>query len=386
MSSADESTPFPCRICETSLTEVDQFFSIKHAPLSAQQLPSKEIFQQGATFGQICLYACPGCGHYQLSSRPVDYWREVITAAGLSKEMREFRKKQIQSWVRGNRLAGKSVLEVGCGAGYLLDLLSATGVSATGLEYNQELVKQGKLEGRDIRQGYIFDMAQHSEERFDGFICINFLEHAPEPIKFLRSIRSLCKPGAVGIIEVPNFEQDISLSKSHNLIRDHLSYFTSRTLSVVAQLAGFELLRLRECWHGNDLEAIVRVPHRSVVLDWVQGTPTINALAEVFASERGRVALWGASHQALTLLAMLRPTNVICIADSAAFKQGKVDPVCGIPIVSPAELIAASPETVIIIAAGYSQEVKKILVNELGFFGKVVILDELVQAYETPLG
>lgn len=360
MTCADKLTPFPCRICESSLTEADQCFSIEHAPLSAQQLPSKETFQQGATSEQLCLYSCPGCGHYQLSSRPVDYWREVITAAGLSKEMREFRQSQLQSWVRDNGLEGQSVLEVGCGAGYLLDLLSAAGVSATGLEYNQELVKQGQHEGRNIRQDYILDMAQDSEEQFDGFICINFLEHAPEPIKFLRSIRSLCKPGAVGIIEVPNFEQDIALSKSHNLIRDHLSYFTSRTLSLVAQLAGFELLSLRECWYGNDLEATVRVPHRSVVLDWALGTPTINALAEVLASEQGRVAIWGASHQALTLLAILRPTNVICIADSAAFKQGKVDPVCGIPIVSPAAMIAGQPETVIIIAAGYSQEVKEI--------------------------
>lgn len=376
----DTGAPFECRICQSLVTLADQIFAIQGAPLSAQYLPSASQFVEGATAKPLCLYSCRGCGHYQLSSEPVHYWREVITAAGLSPEMRAFRTSQFREWVVEHSLQRQLVIEVGCGAGHLLDILSSLGVEAEGIEFNDDCVKRGRESGRRIRQGYILDAYKEIKGHYDAFVCINFLEHAPEPLMFLRAVLACCRPGAVGILEVPNFKKDIAESKSHNLIRDHLSYFTDRSLHLICLLAGFEVLSIRECWHGNDLEAKLRVPIKSEISTWQQGTITIQIFSDLVHSEPGRIAVWGASHQALTLLAMSTPNNVVCIADSAAFKQGKVDPVCGIPILAPAEMIAEAPDLIIIIAAGYSNEVKRILDTQYKFTGRIVILDDLVQA------
>jgi len=375
----DPLIPFPCKLCQSPVTSADHIYSIDRAPLSAQYLPTTSQFEEGASATQLSLYSCSGCGHYQLSSKPVFYWREVITAAGLSPEMHAFRTSQLGEWIEENQLTGKAVLEVGCGAGYLLDILSLSGVVASGIEYNHKNVIKGRQSGRSIRKGYILDDYLEIRGSYDAFMCINFLEHAPHPLAFLRAVRACCKPGAVGIVEVPNFERDIAESKSHNLIRDHLSYFTSHSLKLICLLAGFELLSIQECWHGNDLEARVRVPNPSVISNWYKGTPTIQAFSDLVHSETGRIAVWGASHQALTLLAISAPSNIICIADSAPFKQGKVDPVCGIPILPPAEMIDKDPDLIIIIAAGYSAEVKSILETQYNFSGRTVILDDLVQ-------
>ncbi len=372
-----------CRLCGASLLNQTVQYSLIAAPKSAQALPTAQEFSvQGGSPGLV-LHCCTGCGHYQLASEPVSYWKEVITAASLSQEMCDFRTGQLDDWVSRHDLSGKSVIEVGCGAGYLLDILSASGVRAVGLESGPAQVEAGRAAGRDIRQGYILDPGVSFDRQFGGFICINFLEHAPEPVRFLRAIRGICVPGAVGIVEVPNFQKDIDQHKSHNLIRDHLSYFTARTLVLAVQLAGFELLSMRDCWHGDDLEAQVRVPAASLVATWSEGTPTVRILTQLLAAEPGRVAIWGASHQALTLIAITQPANVYCIADSAPFKQGKVDPVCGIPIIGPTEMIASRPDLVVIMASGYSQEVKRILMSDPSFIGRVVVLDDLVAQGES---
>lgn len=375
----DSCAPFPCRVCHFPVTVADQIFTIPRAPLSAQYLPSASQFAEGVTAKPLCLYSCSGCGHYQLSSEPVHYWREVITAAGLSPAIGSFRATQLREWLVENRLQGKAVLEVGCGAGHLLDILSSSGVQAEGIEFNDVSVKRGRESGRCIRQGYILDVYKDIKGHYDGFVCINFLEHAPEPLTFLRAIFACCRPGAVGLLEVPNFNKDIAESKSYNLIRDHLSYFTDRSLRLICLLAGFEVLSIRECWHGNDLEAKLRVPTKSQISNWQQGTPTIQIFSDLVCSEPGRIAVWGASHQALTLLAMVATDNVLCIADSAPFKHGKVDPVCGLPIIAPADMIAMDPDLIIIIAAGYSFEVKRVLETQYKFSGRVVILDEFIQ-------
>ncbi|MCC7277586.1 MAG: methyltransferase domain-containing protein [Chromatiaceae bacterium] len=372
-----------CRLCDSSLFNGTLQYSLAAAPNSAQELPSQKEFSAHGECPGLDLHCCAGCGHYQLVSEPVSYWKEVVTAAGLSQQMRDFRTNQLNNWVSQHELSDKSIIEVGCGAGYLLEILSVAGVQATGLEYGAAQIKAALAAGRVVRQGYILDSGLYFDRQFDGFICINVLEHAPEPVRFLRAIRTICKPGAVGIVEVPNFQKDIKLHKSHNLIRDHLSYFTTRTLALALHLAGFELLSLRECWYGDDLEAQVRVPADSPLTSWSEGTPTTKVLTQLFRAEPGRVAIWGASHQALTLIAMTRPTNVYCIADSAPFKQGKVDPVCGIPIISPEEMIADCPDLVIIIAAGYSQEVNRIIKADPSFHGRVVVLDDLVMQGET---
>ena len=54
----------------------------------------------------------------------------------------------------------------------------------------------------------------------------------------------------------------------------------------------------------------------------------------------GPVAVWGASHQALTLLALARATNVAYVVDSAPFKQGRLTPATHLRVVAPAHLAA----------------------------------------------
>ena len=114
-----------CRLCGHPL--FPEPLLVQHAmPAAAQGLPTAEQLadDQGVT---LALHQCAGCATVQLANPPVPYWREVIRAAGLSAEMRAFRREQFGRWIAEHDLTGRKVLEVGCGRGEYLALLAEAG-------------------------------------------------------------------------------------------------------------------------------------------------------------------------------------------------------------------------------------------------------------------
>jgi hypothetical protein len=373
--SKSEQSPL-CRLCRRELASADLIFGIEEAPRSAQELPTREQLQAGTYTAPLDLYQCSFCCHYQVSSQPVDYWREVITAAGLSEKMRVFRDQQLSTWIRKYSLQEKIVLEIGSGEGYLLDILKNAGASPIGMEFNATSVNIGRGKGRVIIHRHLYDdVPELANIEISGFICINFLEHAPDPVLFLRRLREIVQPGSYGIVEVPNFSKDLRLNRAHNIVRDHLSYFTQDSLVRLLAVSGYSLLSIHDCWDGEDLVAEVQVNSRPARPEWKSEVTLIRKLRQVLSRSQERFAIWGASHQCLTLLAIIKPLNVLAIADSAEFKQGRTDPACGIPILSPEEMLQKEPDTVIIIAGGYSTEIEDLLKTRYRFQGHVVILD-----------
>jgi hypothetical protein len=83
---------------------------------------------------------------------------------------------------------------------------------------------------------------------------------------------------------------------------------------------------------------------------------------EEFVGGYGRVAVWGAGHQAFAIMALMNLGGKIrYVVDSAPFKQGKLTPVSHIPIVAPGTLRADPVDAVLIMAGSYSGEIAKIL-------------------------
>jgi len=366
-----ENTTFVCRLCSQESFQQPEFV-INGAARSVNDLP--KLGFEGQDKVTLNLMRCRYCGHFQLPDPPVATWKYAVTAAGLSAEMRAFRLSQFREFKARFALSdGGQIWEIGTGEGLFLDLLKAAGFDPIGLEASEELVKLGKEKGRRIEIGHPQD-GSLADKRIKAFVSINFLEHTTRPIEFLRRLREACEPNAVGLVEVPDFTKDLSLNRSHDLVAEHLSYFTEDTLRLTLRLAGFEVIETRSVWGGDDVAAMVRLLPKVDLTGWEKRDPAFAALKDFCEnSENAPLALWGASHQALTLLAMSGRHSVVVIADSSPRKQGRQDPAWGIPIVSPKQMLELNPKTVLIMAAGYSKEVAKTL-RELGFKGRVAIL------------
>ena len=89
------------------------------------------------------------------------------------------------------------------------------------------------------------------------------------------------------------------------------------------------------------------------------------------------MAIWGAGHQALAVIAMagIAP-RIKYVIDSAPFKQGKYTPATYLPIVSPNLLLTEPPKSVVIMAAGYSDEIANIILDKYSMIESISILRE----------
>ncbi len=301
----------------------------------------------------------------QLRDEPVYYYKDVIRAVGLSDDMRAFRATQFRGFFDRFSLAGKKVIEIGCGRGDYLSMLRDAGADAVGLEHSAASVAACRAAGLNVSEGFVGgpeDVLPGGP--FDGFAIFNFLEHLPDPNATLSGIHRNMADEGVGLVEVPNFDMMLAEELFAEFTSDHLSYFTSDTLTTALALNGFEVLECTEQFHRYFLSAVVRRREPLELSHFAARQARLRD--EVHAYLRrftpGSVAIWGAGHQALALMSLLGLQDSIrYVVDSAPFKQGKFTPVTHFPIVAPSTLESDPVEAVIIMAAGYSDEVARIV-------------------------
>ncbi|MGO3842216.1 MAG: bifunctional 2-polyprenyl-6-hydroxyphenol methylase/3-demethylubiquinol 3-O-methyltransferase UbiG [Alcaligenes pakistanensis] len=98
-------------------------------------------------------------------------------------------------------LAGKQVLDVGCGGGILSESLAQSGADVTGIDLAERSLKIARLHslesGVPVKYEMVSaeDMADQHPDRFDVVTCMEMLEHVPDPGSIIRACSKLVKPG-----------------------------------------------------------------------------------------------------------------------------------------------------------------------------------------------
>ena len=354
-----------CRCCGLQLPEVASIH-YSNMPKSAQYFPDAEHVKAERGVN-LELFQCHYCGMIQLGGYPVPYYRDVIRASGVSKEMREFRKNFFLKWIRKYRLQGKKILEIGCGAGEYISIMQEIGANVYGIEHLASSVDKDILNGYKVFNAFIeSEEFQIPKAPYDAFYILNFLEHIPCPGEFLRGIANNLSNGAVGIIEVPNMDMILKRHLYSELIQDHLLYFTADTLKLLLSMNGFEILSCYSCWHEYILRAEVKKREALDLKEFYKSQKYIqndvDKFLDLMKSQNISVAIWGAGHQSLANLSILNIKKyVCCVIDSAEFKQNRYTPATHIPVVSPDILEKGKIGAVLIMAAGYSNEINEII-------------------------
>lgn len=97
-------------------------------------------------------------------------------------------------------LAGRKVLDVGCGGGILTEALAKAGANATGIDLAKtplEVAKQhAEKEGLTIDYRYesSSDLVKTHAGKFDVIACLEMLEHVPDPSAIIKDCVQLLKP------------------------------------------------------------------------------------------------------------------------------------------------------------------------------------------------
>ncbi|MEQ9546437.1 MAG: bifunctional 2-polyprenyl-6-hydroxyphenol methylase/3-demethylubiquinol 3-O-methyltransferase UbiG [Marinobacter sp.] len=100
-------------------------------------------------------------------------------------------------------LAGKKVLDVGCGGGLLSEGMARRGAHVTGIDMGEAPLSVARLHGLesgikvDYRQITVEALAADPEHagQYDVVTCLEMLEHVPDPSSVIKACAAMLKPG-----------------------------------------------------------------------------------------------------------------------------------------------------------------------------------------------
>lgn len=105
-------------------------------------------------------------------------------------------------WIDANvGLAGKKVLDVGCGGGLLSEGMAERGAQVTGIDLSEKALGVARLHllesGRSVDYRHISaeSLAAEMPDSFDVVTCLEMLEHVPDPASTVAACARLVKPG-----------------------------------------------------------------------------------------------------------------------------------------------------------------------------------------------
>ena len=256
------------------------------------------------------IVGCEGCGTLYTPYSPwytsTYYYTDYHNHGGLSTSeyvrtrLAEIT-KEFSKYRQTNRL-----LDVGCGAGGLLEAARDQGWKAQGVDVSETAVKHVRSLGFNAFHGELQD-AKLSDQDFDVITAGELLEHVFDPAAVLKEMARLLRPGGLLWTTTPHCRglsgRILGLKWSTVSPPEHLQLFSVSGLRTVLNQAGFREVTLKT--EGANPFEIVKMRQSS---NGAQETPKGNERAELncrlnttFAETRMRRALKNAVNQILRL-------------------------------------------------------------------------------------
>jgi 2-polyprenyl-6-hydroxyphenyl methylase/3-demethylubiquinone-9 3-methyltransferase len=105
-------------------------------------------------------------------------------------------------WINARApLAGKNVIDIGCGGGILSESMARKGAKVTGIDLSEKALKVADLHslesGVQVRYQLVAaeEMAAREAGQYDVVTCMEMLEHVPDPAAIVQAAATLVKPG-----------------------------------------------------------------------------------------------------------------------------------------------------------------------------------------------
>lgn len=141
------------------------------------------------------------------------------------------------------------VLDIGCGQGELVRLLTADGFDAWGVDASPEQVELARAAGQTrVELGDLHNVLRGAASTIDAVVATDVLEHQPseEVMATFAEVRAALRPGGVFIARVPNA---VSPTGGHTRFGDftHESWFTARSVAQLAAVAEFASVTALAC-------------------------------------------------------------------------------------------------------------------------------------------
>jgi len=373
---------------------VQPFFAIERAPVFCNVQHATRDAALAAPTAPISLSLCESCeliANLDFDESAMAYAGGYENSLHFSPHFRSYAESIATSLIERYDIRNKEVVDIGCGQGDFLKLISRLGNNRgfgfdPSYQASRDELSAEHSDGADITiipEAY----GESLMSKPAALVCCrHVLEHIPHPLAFLRSVRSTIgdRTDTIVFFEVPSANWTINQLGVWDILYEHCSYFTPTALANVFTQARFDVLRIEETYGGQFVTIECRpAPADQQCPPFTQATSSVMSAVERFRSAYEdcvntwksrldamhaagqKAVLWGAGTKGVMFLNTLAVSDALvpCVVDVNPNKHGRFIAGTGQKIIAPEELKTLQPDIVIVMNPLYVDEITKALAN-----------------------
>ena len=378
-----------CRHCGSPLTH--EVIDLGHQPPSNAYLTEEQLALPEITY-PLKVFVCTNCWLMQLPAHAAadqlftpDYAYFSSTSSSWCAHAKAFVNQAVD---RLGLDQTSHVVELASNDGYLLQYVKQQGISYLGIEPTHATAEAARAKGIETLEEFFGTDLAEQLAKADLIIANNVLAHVPDINDFMAGVGCLLKPDGQASFEFPHLLSLLQGNQFDTIYHEHYSYISLKVVQRIAQAAGLQVVDVQQLQtHGGSLR--IWLAHQGqvdmansvielIALEDAAGLETCEAYAGfqqhaeeakfglldflLTAKLKGeRIIGYGAAAKGNTLLnyAGIRADLLPMVADRAVSKQGKYLPASHIPVITPEDLDAFKPDSVLVLPWNLIQELSK---------------------------
>ena len=348
--------------------------------------------------GDLDLRFCETCGfifNAKFDASLLDYASAAEESQHFSATFSRYARDLANDIARKCQLAGKTVLEIGCGRGdFLAEVVALADCAGVGIDPG---LRAGRLDRPEAKRlDFISDYfsAEYANVDCDVVVCRHTLEHIGPVADFLTDVRATIadRDGAAVFFEIPDVGRVLREGAFWDIYYEHCSYFTPGAQARLFRQEGFAVTELRlvyddqyiilfaELGGGEPVGKCGAEEELDTLRTWVGAFPEKVRAAKAqwhdFVTERAgagqRIAIWGGGSKCVSFVTSLGiAADIATVVDVNPHKQGKYLPSVGTRIDGPQALVSDPPDIVIVMNPIYLDEIRTSL-DDMGLAPEVI--------------
>lgn len=262
MNISDYLEEVPCNLCGKS------DYMVMYNPNTSDYQPEEVFSASGGVRGTQQIVKCKHCGLVYVNPRVkqhivVEAYTDAVDELYVSQE-----EGRLKTFSQGIKLVetyaankGK-ILDVGCAAGFFLNVAKQNGWETYGVEPSRWMSDWGNQRfDVNIKNGTLREAA-FPNSFFDVVTMWDVLEHTPDPIAELEEVHRILKKGGIIIINFPNVGSKLARlagSKWWFFLSVHLYHFTPQTITAMLLKNNLEVIQIKRHYQTLSLEHLVKM-------------------------------------------------------------------------------------------------------------------------------
>ncbi len=341
-----------------------------------------EGFPRGDMAFTLCV-VCGFCFNADYDTSKSEYSARYEETQGYSPRFVGFARDLARRWVDKYDLAGKSVLEIGCGSmGEFLQFMVDAGAGrGIGIDPALNVERIGHESPEKFEWIADFYSEAHADVQADAVVCRHTLEHVAPVKDFMEMVRRAIgdRPDTIVLFELPDVKRVLEEVAFWDVYYEHCSYFSLGSLARLFRATGFEVLHLELDYDDQylliearpsttpasgsalSLEADIEELRRGAAVyrdGYVRMLDQWGAEFADLADNGGRSVIWGAGSKGVSFLTNLRTHAITYAVDINPTKHGFYMAGTGQEIVGPEFLADYGPDLVVAMNPIYIAEIQ----------------------------